>query len=969
MKKSGYGKLFTVLMTILLIFTDLSGGLVSICKLLTPMESVYAADASANYYIRYKTRYGNGTMASQNCVVGQPVKIRNCGFTRSGYDFEYWREASANGTEIKHYPYDRVTRTTMPEGGVVEYEAVWKLKQSNPGPNLNNTKRILFYKNVEGDYTRPNVQNVSYPNTVNLDTNSFVRKGYIFDSWNTKPDGSGTTFDDRQVLYPNDYKNGLTLYAQWLTVERSISFNSVSLNLFPDGKAVLVSAEFAPEQEVPVIPEWSSSDEAVVTVSGCEITKNSYVFNALVTPLSEGTATITVSALGCSDTLSVSVNDPSNDAPDPDYNPKAQDEYNEEDDDVSDDLTRRDLALFAGGKIPDGIWIAGLAPTYKYNGSKICPVVRVYNRDERLTEKVDYLIKYRNNVQAGDKSYQNGPKIIITMRGNFSGTKTVGFTISPVDLSECEVYDRVRKYSSGDLKLCNPVVTYKKKVLVYGVDYITDQEHRYMSATPKEGTEVRLDGLGNFTGSVKARVTIYPDIIPISKAKIKVKAKNLVYDEDMVKRLGGMQLDPAKGEISVKYFRKNLVQGKDYTLTYINNASAGKATVIVTGKGDFAGTVRRDFRIKSAYRFRMANIKARSFYLDGTPYTDYYRVHYTGRRVRPVVSRILVDGEELKEGVDYTVSYSNNLKRGTGHVIVKGIGRCSGKKVLNFKILPVNLEFEDVSLSFASGTDKYVFVKGGVKPAMKVTMNENGKILVEGRDYKLLYSRSTKLGKAKVTVKGMGNYMGKLHAYYEVLPQTDPSAAVLSAIPDTCSDAPGKWKAQLKIVDRFSGKTMIAGKDYLLSTRKDRDIWGNVISENAALRVGTEVFVTVEGSGAYEGLLISGSYKIAEQSIMSATVTFDSNGYAEDGDPTFTYTGSNIVPDPNAGQIIVKYGDKVLDYGTDYYVVYNQAVNRINKGSYDISIVGLGSYSGIKTVKYTISTRSTKDYWYGNAEK
>ena len=162
---------------------------------------------------------------------------------------------------------------------------------------------------------------------------------------------------------------------------------------------------------------------------------------------------------------------------------------------------------------------------------------------------------------------------------------------------------------------------------------------------------------------------------------------------------------------------------------------------------------------------------------------------------------------------------------------------------------------------------------------------------------------------------------------------------------------------------------MIAGKDYLLSTRKDRDIWGNVISENAALPIGTEVFVTVEGSGAYEGLLISGSYKIAEQSIMSATVTFDSNGYAEDGDPTFTYTGSNIVPDPNAGQIIVKYGDKVLDYGTDYYVVYNQAVNRVNKGSYDISIVGLGSYSGIKTVKYTITTRSTKDYWYGNAEK
>ena len=48
--------------------------------------------------------------------------------------------------------------------------------------------------------------------------NEYEREGYVFDSWNTKPDGTGISFSDEQEIkyieqIENDYIN---LYAQWV---------------------------------------------------------------------------------------------------------------------------------------------------------------------------------------------------------------------------------------------------------------------------------------------------------------------------------------------------------------------------------------------------------------------------------------------------------------------------------------------------------------------------------------------------------------------------------------------------------------------------------------------------------------------------------------------------------------------------------------------------------------------------------
>ena len=52
-----------------------------------------------------------------------------------------------------------------------------------------------------------------------------------------------------------------------------------------------------------------------------------------------------------------------------------------------------------------------------------------------------------------------------------------------------------------------------------------------------------------------------------------------------------------KPEITVKVDKKTLVAGKDYKITYKNNKSIGTATVIITGKGKYIGTIKKTFTI------------------------------------------------------------------------------------------------------------------------------------------------------------------------------------------------------------------------------------------------------------------------------------------------------------------------------------------------------------------------------------
>ena len=60
-------------------------------------------------------------------------------------------------------------------------------------------------------------------------------------------------------------------------------------------------------------------------------------------------------------------------------------------------------------------------------------------------------------------------------------------------------------------------------------------------------------------------------------------------------------------------------------------------------------------------------------------------VNYNGKAQMPEAKVILKD-KELKKGTDYTISYSDNTKPGTGKAIIKGTGNYTGETVAYFEI-------------------------------------------------------------------------------------------------------------------------------------------------------------------------------------------------------------------------------------------------------------------------------------------
>ena len=111
----------------------------------------------------------------------------------------------------------------------------------------------------------------------------------------------------------------------------------------------------------------------------------------------------------------------------------------------------------------------------------------------------------------------------------------------------------------------------------------------------------------------------------------------------------------------------------DYTVSYSNNTRVGTARVRISGRGNYTGTIAPTFAIAPIV------ITSSSVSIGPPSYV------YTGLPIRPL-PRVTVAGRTLSPTTDYTVSYSNNIRVGTGSVTVVGKGGCIGTVVRTFGI-------------------------------------------------------------------------------------------------------------------------------------------------------------------------------------------------------------------------------------------------------------------------------------------
>ena len=488
-----------------------------------------------------------------------------------------------------------------------------------------------------------------------------------------------------------------------------------------------------------------------------------------------------------------------------------------------------------------------------YTGKKITPAVDVYYKARKLVPKVDYTISYKNNVKANDASKQKtAPCITVTGKGNytgkeviyfkivqkdiaqiqiddvmvkandkvqkpvpkityngktlknktdftlnypdsvdgayvvpgdytiqvtgktnFTGTKTVKLTITPYNLTSKVTVSKIPNQTYDQGKEIEPPVTvkYGKKTLKEKTDYtVSYSNNKYVGTA-----EVIITGIGDYTGTKKATFKIVGT--PIKNTKISVKGL-----EEKLYYFGGAYTP----DVEIKDGETDLVKNTNYTVAYSNNVKAGTATILIKGINGYTGSVKKTFKIlpynikENPYNQFNVTMDSTAIYAKG------------GSKPKPVVT---LGTMELKEGVDYTLSYKNNGVVNDGlnpkkvpTAIIKGKGNFIGTvKDTTFSIVA-----QDISKLTMSAQDKaYSTKKNGWKSAITIT-DLDGRKLAAGKDYNKVtytYANDTMIGNTlktegqviaptdvlpqgtsvKVTAEGIKNYYGPISCEYMIV--------------------------------------------------------------------------------------------------------------------------------------------------------------------------------------------------------
>ena len=349
----------------------------------------------------------------------------------------------------------------------------------------------------------------------------------------------------------------------------------------------------------------------------------------------------------------------------------------------------------------------------EYSGKSNKPEVTVSG----LVEGVDYTVTYGENINVGNGWVQ------LDGIGNYSGSISKLFLINSLDINKLDV--ELEYYTvtySGNSNLPN--------VIIDGLVEYQDYQVQYIGDNIGVGTvTVQISGMGNYSGTVVKEFTITPRNI----------ADYEIIVDDSPMSYNGYEWRPT-------VYIPNLTIDQDYTVQYSNNIEVGTATIKIIGKGGYTGTVIKTFEITRRDISEFADMV----------YLPYSSITYSGNENKPSVSV-----PTCTAGVDYEIVYLNNVNIGTAEIRINGIGNCQGTIIKYFDITPIDIG--GYTLNIASNVNKYTGSE--IRPEVNIYG------LTEGKDYKLSYEYNINVGSAIVTVTGIGNCVGTLIGYFDIVPR------------------------------------------------------------------------------------------------------------------------------------------------------------------------------------------------------
>ena len=456
---------------------------------------------------------------------------------------------------------------------------------------------------------------------------------------------------------------------------------------------------------------------------------------------------------------------------------------------------------------------SGAVLTYKSTTPSICTVDKNGNVTALRTGTGYVTITASAN---GYDSVSKDVKIVVSKKSLNNGLLTLSET--------SYVYD-------GTYKKPAATVTFGGKVLQEGKDYTISYRNNLNVGV----TTVIATGMGDYTGYTSKNFTITKRAMAGGTVSM---ASSVSFT--------GRNITPS---VTVKVAGRTLTNGTDYTVSYSNNKNVGTATVKITGKGNYSGSLSAKFDIVPAkQQIQKLETKYKGFYIDwaqkgsATGYDVEYSVN---ANMSGAVSK------HLTANKPDTLTVSGLAGDKVYYVRVRSYTNVNGKVYYGAwsDIKSIKTANNDITKATVSGISTKAFT--GKAITQNVTVKVGNTVLKNGTDYTVSYSNNKKVGKATVKITGKGKYGGVITKTFKINPAKQEIQKLTAKSKAFFVDWAQKGSATGYEIQYATNSKFTGAKKVTITNNKTDKTTVSKLSANKKYYVRVRSYTTVGGTKYY----------------------------------------------------------------------------------------------------------------------
>ena len=456
---------------------------------------------------------------------------------------------------------------------------------------------------------------------------------------------------------------------------------------------------------------------------------------------------------------------------------------------------------------------SGAVLTYKSTTPSICTVDKNGNVTALKTGTGYVTVTASAN---GYDSVSKDVKIVVSKKSLNNGLLTLSET--------SYVYD-------GTYKKPAATVTFGGKVLQEGKDYTISYRNNLNVGV----ATVIATGMGDYTGYTSKNFTITKRAMAGGTVSV---ASSVSFT--------GSNITPS---VTVKVAGRSLTNGTDYTVSYSNNKNVGKATVKITGKGNYSGSLSAKFDIVPAkQQIQKLETKYKGFFVDWAQKGSAtgYDVEYS---VKANMSGAV--SKHLTANKPDTLTVSGLAGDKTYYVRVRSYTNVNGKVYYGAwsDIKSIKTANNDITKATVSGISTKAFTGKAIK--QNVTVKVGNTVLKNGTDYTVSYSNNKKVGKATVKITGKGKYGGVITKTFKINPAKQEIQKLTAKSKSFFVDWAQKGSATGYEIQYATNSKFTGAKKVTITNNKTDKTTVSKLSANKKYYVRVRSYTTVGGTKYY----------------------------------------------------------------------------------------------------------------------